>query len=116
MQDPVAAFCEVFKYAVKFAELPDAERLHAYHTLRGKRLVDSFGDFRGLDIEPNDQDEILEDLPYIERLFVYQGGAGYVEKECTGEIHIPDKTHKENLDRQKWVEKYCISKPSRMAA
>jgi hypothetical protein len=87
MNDPVGAFCEVFKYAVKFAELDDANRLHAYKTLKGKRLQDSFGALRGLDVEPDDADDLLEELPYIERMFYFVRGKGYVEKECTGEVH-----------------------------
>lgn len=75
--DPVAAFCEVFKYALKFSELADPDRLHAYRTLKGKRLQDSFGDLRGLDIEPADSDDLLDDLPYIERLYQFIPGAGY---------------------------------------
>lgn len=86
MTDPVGAFAEVFKYAIKFADLADSDRLHAFETLQGKRLLDSFGELRGLDIEPADSDDLLEDLPYIERMFAYVQGVGYVEKEPTGEI------------------------------
>ena len=75
--DPVGAFCEVFKYALKFSTLADSDRLHAYLTLKGKRLQDSFGDLRGLDIEPADSDDLLDDLPYIERLYQFIPGAGY---------------------------------------
>lgn len=87
MADPVAAFCEVFKYAIKFAELAHVDRLHAYRTLKGKRLLDSFGDLRGLDVEPADADDLLDDLPYIERIYRFVRGVGYVEGEATGEIH-----------------------------
>lgn len=86
MADPVGGFCEVFKYALKFADLPDQERLTAYRTLKGRRLQDSFGDLRGLDVEPSDEDELLEELPYIERLYYFQRGVGYVEFEHTGEV------------------------------
>lgn len=86
MADPIGGFCEVFKYALKFSDLPDYERLTAYHTLKGKRLQDSFGDLRGLDVEPSDHDELLDELPYIERLFYFHRGVGYVESEQTGEI------------------------------
>lgn len=84
--DPVGAFLEVFKYALKFSDLADPDRLHAYKTLKGKRLQDSFGDLRGLDVEPADSDELLEDLPYIERLFTFIEGRGYVETGTTGEV------------------------------
>jgi len=84
--DPIGAFLEVFKYALKFADLEDPDRLHAYKRLRGKRLQGSFGDLRGLDVEPGDSDELLDDLPYIERMFSYLPGQGYVETGTTGEI------------------------------
>lgn len=87
MSDPVGGFCEVFKYALKFSDLSDEHRLHAYKTLKGKRLQDSFGDLRGLDVEPGESDELLEELPYIERMFYYVKGKGYVEAEQTGEVH-----------------------------
>lgn len=86
MADPVAGFCEVFKYALKFSDLGHRDRLTAYRVLKGKRLQDSFGDLRGLDIEPSDQDELIDDLPYIEHLYRFCRGVGYVEQEGTGEI------------------------------
>ena len=76
----VSGFCEVFKYAVKFSDLADSDRLAAFRELRGKRLQDSFGALRGLDVEPADSDQLLDDLPFIERLFVFSGGR-YVERD-----------------------------------
>ena len=62
--DSVDGCMEVFKYAVKFSDLENSDRLHAYKTLKGKRLTDAFGDLRGLDVEPDeDADQLLEDLP-----------------------------------------------------
>lgn len=86
LADPVGAFCEVFKYAVKFSDLADSDRLRAYKTLKGKRLLDSFGDLRGLDVEPSDADELLAELPYIERFFYYVHGRGYIETDQTGQV------------------------------
>lgn len=86
MTDPVSGFCEVFKYAVKFGDLQDIDRLKAYKTLKGKRLMDSFGNLRGLVIDPSDADDLLEELPYIERFYRYVKGIGYVEEGMTGEI------------------------------
>lgn len=80
--DPLGAFLEVFKYAVKFADLADPDRLHAYKRLKGKRLQGSFGDLRGLDVEPGDADELLDDLPFIELLYRYKHGAGYSLERC----------------------------------
>lgn len=94
--DPVAAFCEVFKYALKFSTLADADRLQAYRTLKGKRLQDSFGDLRGLNIEPSDSDELLDDLPYIERLYQFIPGAGY---KLTSE-----STHNPQADEDRMIE------------
>lgn len=86
MSDPVSGFCEVFKYALKFSDLANTDRLTAYRTLRGKRLQDAFGDLRGLDVEPSESDVLLDDLPYIERLFYFRRGVGYVEQQQTGEV------------------------------
>ncbi|MGC1512502.1 MAG: hypothetical protein WA797_06255 [Acidimicrobiales bacterium] len=77
--DPIGAFLEVFKYAVKFADLEDGHRLHAFNTLRGLRLQGSFGALRGLVVEPGGADELLDDLPFLERLFRYLPGQGYRE-------------------------------------
>lgn len=87
--DPVGAFCEVFKYALKFSDLADPDRLHAYKTLKGKRLQDSFGELRGLDIEPGESDVLLDDLPYIERLFRFSEHRGYVESLLTRSRSVP---------------------------
>lgn len=77
--DPIGAFLEVFKYAVKFADLEDGHRLHAFDTLRGCRLQGSFGALRGLVVDPGEADDLLEDLPFIDRLFSYATGPGYRE-------------------------------------
>ena len=80
--DPVSGFLEVFKYAVKFSDQPEADTWHCFETLRGRRLIGSFGAFYGLP-EPDDlTDDLLEGLPYAERFFNYFGASGY--KECTG--------------------------------
>lgn len=96
MTDPVAAFCELFKYALKFAGLDDADRLHGYRTLKGKRLQGCFGALRGLDIEPSDSDELLDDLPYIERLYQFVPGAGY--KLTSESSHNPQTDEDRILD------------------
>lgn len=78
--DPVEAFLEIFKYAVKLSDLELRENLEAYETLRGKRLVDSFGVFRGVEVPEALEDDLsdLEGLPYSEMLFRYLGASGYV--------------------------------------
>ena len=76
--DAVGGFLEVFKYAVKFSDLPLADNWEGFQILKGRRMIASFGDFRGVQ-EPEDlSDDLLdEDLPYVEMLFRYRPGAGY---------------------------------------
>lgn len=73
--DPHAkGFAEVFKYAMKAAELPTAQLLQAFDVMRGRRLVRSFGAFYGVPEPANDDlaDELpAADLPYIDLLWRY---------------------------------------------
>jgi hypothetical protein len=119
--DPVAAFCEVFKYALKFSDLADPDRLQAYRTLKGKRLQDSFGDLRGLNIEPDDSDELLDDLPYIERLYQFVPGVGYkLTSESTHNLQSDDDRMLEVLIGMGWPDAQIVSfmqeRASRLAA
>ena len=41
---------EVFKYAVKFSDLSLDDNWHAAQLLKGKRLLNSFGLFRGVEV------------------------------------------------------------------
>lgn len=75
--DPAEGFLEVFKYALKFSELSLEDNLHAFLTLRGKRMQGSFGDFHGVQVPEKMTDELLDDLPYLELFYKYQGGRGY---------------------------------------
>lgn len=75
--DVVTGFMEVFKYALKFSELPLSDNWHAYEVLGGKRLVDSFGLLRGVDVPDELTDEPLDDLPYIELFYQWMNRAGY---------------------------------------
>ena len=77
-EDPASGFIEVFKYAVKFSDQPHADTLHAYLTLRGKRLLASAGCFRGVP-EPEcllDDHEALDGLPFVTLFYRYLTG-GY---------------------------------------
>jgi Replication protein len=65
----LGGFCEVFKYAVKFSDLELADNFHAFRTLRGRRLLTSFGCFRGVEVPEELTDEKLELLPYVEMLY-----------------------------------------------
>lgn len=79
--DPVDGFMEVFKYAVKFSELDYADNWHAAQVFRGKRLLASFGCFRGVEVPEDLTDEPLDDLPYIDRFYRYIAG----QYQFTGE-------------------------------
>lgn len=75
--DKIKGFCEVFKYAIKFSDLPLADNWHGFETLSGKRLIASFGIFRGVVIPESLTDELLDGLPYIDHVYRYLQGAGY---------------------------------------
>lgn len=79
--DPSEGFMEVFKYAVKFSDLTLEDNWHAAQVLKGKRLLNSFGLFRGVDIPDSLLDEPLDELPYWDRFYRYLGG----EYQFTGE-------------------------------
>lgn len=75
--DVITGFLEVFKYAVKFSDLPLADNWDGFQILSGKRLVASFGSFRGVDVPDDLTDEVLDDLPYVEMLYKFVYGVGY---------------------------------------
>jgi len=71
----VGGFLEVFKYAVKFADLPFQDNFEGYLTLSGRRMIASYGIFRGVEIPESLCDDLMpEDEPYIELYFRYQDG------------------------------------------
>lgn len=77
IESPADSFAEVFKYALKFSDLPPAENIHAFKVLSGKRLQGSFGLFWGVKVPEKLTDELLDDeLPYIELFYKYTK-AGY---------------------------------------
>lgn len=76
-EDVVSGFLEVFKYAVKFSDLPMEDNWYGYEVLSGKRLIASFGSFYGVEVPEDLTDEPLDELPYIEHLYRYLVGAGY---------------------------------------
>lgn len=73
--DPASGFIEVFKYAVKFSDQDEADTVHGWQVLRGKRLLASAGCFRGVEV-PDELDEALE-LPYVTLFYRYLHGRGY---------------------------------------
>lgn len=79
--DPAEGFMEVFKYAVKFSDLTLSDNWHAAQILKGKRLLNSFGLFRGVQIPESLLDEPLDELPYWDRFYRFLDG----EYRFTGE-------------------------------
>ncbi|WP_426154346.1 protein rep, partial [Pseudomonas sp. DC3000-4b1] len=79
--DPSEGFMEVFKYAVKFSDLSLEDNWFAAQRLKGKRLLNSFGLFRGVEIPESLLDEPLDQLPYWDRFYRFLGG----EYRFTGE-------------------------------
>ena len=73
--DPASGFIEVFKYAVKFSDQDEADTVHGWQVLRGKRLLASAGCFRGVEV-PDELDEAL-DLPFVTMFYRYLRGSGY---------------------------------------
>jgi hypothetical protein len=84
--DPASGFVEVFKYAVKFSEQPPADTVHAFQTLRSKRLMDCSGLFRGVVVPDDlmDEAEGLHDLPYVELFYRYLKGGYSLTKRSEG--------------------------------
>lgn len=71
----VDAFTEVSKYALKFSDLSFADNLHAFETLRGKRLQGAFGAFWGVKVPESLLDDLLADEPYLELVYRFNGKA-----------------------------------------
>jgi hypothetical protein len=88
--DVVGGFLEVFKYAVKFSNMPLEQNWHGYEVLNGRRLVASFGLFRGVDVPESLTDEPLEALPYWEHFYRYQKcGAYKIENSVLKSPELP---------------------------
>ena len=83
ISDPASGFLEVFKYAVKFSDQTPADTVHAFDTLRGRRLIASAGLFRGVPepVDLLDDSSALEDLPYITLFYRYLKGTGYIQTQ-----------------------------------
>ncbi|MDK4667222.1 hypothetical protein QG060_10115, partial [Kingella kingae] len=73
----VEGFLEVFKYALKFSDMALPDNWQAFETLKGKRLVDNFGLFRGVVVPEDLTDGELEDEPYLMMLYKFFRGSGY---------------------------------------
>lgn len=71
-------FLEVFKYSLKHSELSDSERLAAYPILFGRKLTNSFGQFRGFQEPESLLDEVSkDDMFWVEIIMKYRDSSGY---------------------------------------
>ena len=75
--DMASGFVEVFKYALKFSDLELADNWIAYKSLRGRRLINSFGVLRGVSVPDDLTDEPLDDMPWVDLVYRWAGSAGY---------------------------------------
>lgn len=91
--DIASGFAEVFKYALKFSELPLQDNWDAFETLSNKRLVDPFGCLRGVEVSEDFTDDALsDDLPYMElfyRFFARAGGYSAVKRVLVDDPEPP---------------------------
>jgi len=78
--DPFTGFLEVFKYAVKFSDQSLSDTVHCFFKLKGKRLIGSFGLFYGIPEPDSLDDDLLEDLPYIDLFYTYLNGLYKLQK------------------------------------
>jgi hypothetical protein len=81
VNDPDSAFCEVLKYAIKFSDQPQDDTWHCYQTLRGKRLLGSFGDFYGVPEPDNLLDDPLEGVEFYSMMYRFSNGKYYTTGE-----------------------------------
>lgn len=70
-----SGFSEVFKYALKFSDMSPADNWHAFEVMRASNLVNSGGNLRGVKLPENLEDELLDDLPYVDLFYKYMAGS-----------------------------------------
>ena len=99
-EDPVSGFIEVFKYAVKFSDQEPADTVHAWETLRGKRLLASAGCFRGVEVpdELTDDCADVEGLPFMDMLYRFTRAAGYSLELVTKGQERPKEPRKQGRE------------------
>lgn len=69
--DPVSGFLEVFRYALKFSDMEIPDNFQAAQVLKSRRLVAAFGCLYGVKVPEQLEDDPIEDLPYVDRLYLY---------------------------------------------
>lgn len=73
----VDSFLEVFKYALKFSDMSFSDNWLAYQILKGKRLIDSFGCLKGVEVSESLLDDDIKNEPYILMLYRFLSNSGY---------------------------------------
>lgn len=72
------ALCEVVKYGCKFPDMHPREIMHVYETLKGRRLISSFGNLYGIKPpEAGPDDDHPQDMLFDEYFYRYVRAAGY---------------------------------------
>lgn len=66
MANPHKSVCELVKYSLKFSDLDIEQTVHAYRTLRGRKLFECSGALRGVVLPPDDD---LVDAPELTGLY-----------------------------------------------
>ncbi len=89
--DPVSGFLEVFKYAVKFSDQPPEDTVHAFRILKGKRLLDCAGLFRGVVVpdELLDDPEGFDDLPFVTLFYRFLRDRGAYALDSNSSSTVP---------------------------
>lgn len=88
-------FLEVFKYALKFSSMTLEDNFHAYQILNGRRLVDNFGLFRGVQVDDDLTDGVPEEeQPYLTMVYQYYRSVGY---SFVGQVASDDSMESEKI-------------------
>jgi hypothetical protein len=95
--DVVGGFLEVFKYALKFSDMPLDQNWQGFQALSGKRLVTSFGLFRGVVVPESMTDDLLDDEPFVELFYSFINGAGYSLLKASQPMIKPPSVRKNPL-------------------
>lgn len=74
----VEAFAEVFKYAIKFGDLPLADNWDGYKVLKRRRLIGSAGLLWGVEVPEDLTDDGIEHELFEEWFYRFARGAGYL--------------------------------------
>lgn len=72
------AYLEVFAYALKFSEMDNQDRWDAFNTLKGDRLISSFGNLRGVLLPEDEMDDNIDtNEPFFDSLYRWCLERGY---------------------------------------